>query len=300
MNINTSPSPKMAQRILAENFSGASETLIAPLAETIVRLGRMSAEDAARVEDARNKTQMPFGRTAVRMGLLSKADLQYALGVQLGFLHETNNPVIIPQLLAVANNPYSKTAEQFRSMRTHLLAGRDPKDLNLFAITDADERCGADFIAANLAASFTQLGKRVALVDARLRKPTLGKIFAADASEGVSNFVAGGASVENVVHPTLIKNLDLTPAGVSVADAQTILASQRFSSLLNALRNNYEIVIVLSPAFGESTDVEFVWAAAEKAIIVVRKDHSRVDTLRSIEKAARRSGGLIIGATFTN
>ena len=183
-------------------------------------------------------------------------------------------------------------------MRTRLITGFASDKLNLFSITGADAKSGAVFTAGNLAASFAQLGRRVVLIDADLRKRKLARMFGAAGAPGVTDFVNGAASYAEIVHGTLVKGMDLAPAGTPTRDPQSVLSAGAFKELLDAVRNEYDIAIVLTSSFGGPADAEFVWAATQNVITLARKDYTRAKTLTHMRSVIRGVGADIIGAAM--
>lgn len=299
MNITAPMTPQRAQKVIARKLQSVrGRNQSSDLSETLTRIGRLDPAKVDHVLEFQAKTGMPFGRSAVKLGLLKLQDLQFALGVQMGFLHETTKPVSIPAPLVVLRNPYSKEAEEFNLMRTRLITGFARDKLNLFSITGADANSGATFVAGNLAASFAQLGRRVILIDADLRKPKLARMFGATDAAGVTDFVSGAGRYADIVHATLVKGLDLLPAGAPTRDPQSILSAREFNTLLETARNDYDIAIVLASSFDGAADVEFVWAATQKVITIVRKDRTRAETITRMRSVIRGVGAEIIGAAM--
>lgn len=299
MNMTAPMTPQRAQKVIARQLRPVhTGKQSGDLSETLIRIGRL---DPARVDNVRAyqaKTGMPFGRSAVKLGVLKPHDLQFALGVQMGFLHETTEPVVIPAPLVVLRNPYSKEAEEFNLMRTRLITGSARDKLNLFSITGADAKSGAMFTAGNLAASFAQLGRRVILIDTDLRNSQMARMFGAPEAPGIIDFVGGKVDYAAAVHGTLVKGLDLLPAGSPTRDPQSILSAREFSKLLQTARNDYDIAIVLAPPFDGPADVEFVWAATRYVITLARKDHTRANALTRMRSVIRGVGAEIIGAAM--
>lgn len=299
MTLSARISPQRAQTLISEQLAAPTASKPAALGETLVRLGRLGDAEADRILAEQRKRGGSFGRLAVKLGLAKKSDIEYALGVQLGFLHETQDHVAIPEALVVARNPYSDAAEEFRAMRTRFLTRKNEKETKQFAVTGASETAGAEYLALNLAASFAQLGRKVLLVDANLRRPTLAKIFGDASAPGLADIAAGSASHEGAINATLVKNLDLLPAGAAAIDPQAILGGDAFERIINRAAGEFETVILVSAPFGRYADCEYVWSVAGKALIVARKDETRATDLMRIKSVMRQSGAEILGAAMT-
>jgi protein-tyrosine kinase len=299
MSLTSPMPPKEAQKVISKQLADVKRPAPALLGETLIRMGRLQREQITQVVEAQQKTGGAFGRTAVKLGLIEQQDLQYALGVQLGFLYETQNPVAIPAPLVVAQNPYSQYAEEFRQMRTRLLTGASVEKLKLFSVTGVDAEVGADYAAVNLAASFAQLGRRVLLVDADLRRPSLAKVFGDPGAPGVVEIAGGHLTYKQALSETLVKNLDLLPAGAPAYDSQSVFVSDAFAKILECAKSEYDTVMLLTAPFGEIADCELVWSATKHTLVIARQDKSRAEALSKMKSVLRGVGAEIIGAAMT-
>ena len=298
MNI-TNISPRSARKILNDAFdANDGQTSRHTLGELLIRMGRMTEDQAAKALDMQRKTGAAFGKSAMRLGFIRQDDLNYALGVQLGFLHETKERVAVPREITVAQNPYSQASEQFRHMRTRLVTGATRDKIDLFSIASADAHTDATFVAVNLAASLAQLGRRTLLIDGNLRKPTLAKLFGGAREPGLVELVRGSASYDDVVSATLVKSLDLLPSGGPIEDSQLILGDPGFALMLKRAQAAYENVIVLTSAFGATTDGEFAWASTGRLLVLAKKNETRSHNLTRMRSVVRSAGAEIIGAVM--
>ncbi len=292
MSIATGMAPEEAQTLIAERFS--TERPHNGLADTLVRLGYIDAEAAPEIESDRNGRA--FGATAVALGRVTREQLEFALGVHLGFLLETDEPTQIPRELVVARNPYSKSADEFRALRTQLCAGADASRLSPLAVTGALP--AAAFTAVNLAASFAQLGKKTLMIDASLRRPALARVFGARQAPGVSDVVSGVVEFDTVRKETLIRNLSLLPAGAAPPDPQRVLADPAFERMLGHASGGFDIIVILTDPVETGSSCEFVWAVSGSALIVARKNETRLRDLEEIKSALRRTETRLAGAAL--
>lgn len=295
MNAATRISPDRARAMIEEELGKPAPS--ARLADTLVALGKIKLDDVDEIERARNGK--PFGRTALRLGKLKADDLQYALGVHLGFLHATREPVAIPPELVVAGSPFCDEAEAIRALRTRLMTETPREKLKSVAITGLDNRDGAIFTAINLAASFAQLGRRTLLVDADLRTPCLARIFGDPTAEGLADAIAGRSAYESVRSGSFVRHLDILPAGASAPDPQSLLGGAPFKKLMDRAAGEFDAVLVLTAPFGAHADCEFVWANAASALLVARKDHTRARTVAAAKASLRRIGADVAGAVLS-
>ena len=269
------------------------------LSDLLVRLGRMNQQAALQVKTLRANRGGAFGKLAMKLGFLKKDDLQYALGVKMGFLRETQEHVRIPREIIVATNPYAPAAEEFRTLRTRLLTSLDTASTTAFAVTGVEKTAGAGHVALNLAVSLSQLKKRTLLIDANLEQPTLHKIFGLGNSAGISEFVLNAVRGNDMFHETMFTRLDLVTAGAKSPEAQNAIFSERFDMLLSTARGHYDAVVIATAPFGARADCEAIWKNVGSVIPVARKHVGKLRDVEDMQNAIRRVDGHILGAVVT-
>jgi capsular exopolysaccharide synthesis family protein len=155
--------------------------------------------------------------------------------------------------LLPAREPRLAVSEAYRSLRTALLLSSAER-LRVVTITSAESGEGKTATAANLAIVMAQLGRRVLLVDADLRKPRLHRIFEVSNRTGLVNYLTGNTGDENLFLPTEEENLYLCPSGPQPPNPSELLASDRMRDLLESARQHFDFVIVDTPPVLAVTD----------------------------------------------
>jgi len=268
------------------------------LGATLVRLGKLNDEAMARIAEIQRQTNAPFAAAASRLGLLTKDDVETAIGVQNGFIRESEGEGRLPANAVIVRRPASKEAEQFRVLRTRLLTSKETEKLGLFAIAANGTSREADHIALNMAASLAQLGKRVLLVDADLRSTRLSSRFAVEAGPGLRETLIGECDIRQAIKPTIIANLSILTAGAPTPNGHELLSGPTLPLTLEYLKCAFDIVIVMTAPFGNVVDAQSVWAAAEKVFVVTRRNRDRLADLKCLNAALRQVDASIIGAAL--
>lgn len=268
------------------------------LRDTLLRLGRLNDEAVQRIETLQREINAPFAKAASKLGLLTRDDIETAIGVQHGFIRESEGEGRVPDNLIIVRRPQSREAEQFRALRTRLLTSKEGEAIGLFAIAAHGAHDGADHIALNMAASFAQLRKRVLILDADLRAMRLSRAFGVEAGLGLRETLLGECDIRKTIRPTIVQNLSVLTAGAPDKDGHELLASEALRLTFEYLRCAFDIVIVLTAPFGPVADAQFVWAAAEKAFVVSRRHHDRLQELKELNGALRHAGAGVIGAAL--
>ncbi|NRA96621.1 MAG: CpsD/CapB family tyrosine-protein kinase [Planctomycetes bacterium] len=166
------------------------------------------------------------------------------------------------------HGPQDPRSEQMRGIRTTLLTmDSQPKTI---AITSGSREEGKSLACANLAASLVEGGlRRVLLVDANLRHPQLCEIVAARDDAGLSDLMAGGASDPRaLIQQTGMANVDLLPAGRSLENPGSLLNPKALAGVLGLVEDDYDFVIVDTPALDEYADAAVMAPEVDGAILV--------------------------------
>jgi capsular exopolysaccharide synthesis family protein len=165
--------------------------------------------------------------------------------------------------------PGSAVAEAFRSLRTQLNRNGGPEQHRVIQVVSPRQGDGKSAIAANLAFSFAQLGRSVIVVDADLRCGKLSRIFDVPAPHGLASVLRDGMSLAQAIQQSPLAEIDVLAAGPEVANPVELLAQSEFANTLSALRDQYEVVIIDTPALLEVTEGSLVAPAADCVLLTL-------------------------------
>ena len=164
--------------------------------------------------------------------------------------------------------PRLAVSEAYRSLRTSLLlssAGR----LRSVVVTSAIPGEGKTSTVANLAVVLAQLGKRVLLVDADLRKPRVHEVFGVSNRVGLVNALTGGAEDEAVMLPSRVPNLTVVPAGPTPPNSSELLASDRMLEFVTLAYQKFDYIVFDTPPALPVTDASVLGSLADGVILCV-------------------------------
>ncbi len=183
--------------------------------------------------------------------------------------------------------PRSMVAEAFRRVRTnlHFTAPQDRQRSVL--ITSPQPEDGKTTVACNLAMAEAHAQHKVLLIDANFRRPGVHKVFDQVGQQGLSNILAGSASLESCVSKTSIPSLDVLGSGPIPPDPSELLGSDACRALLQEAVKRYERVIVDSAPVLLASDALMLGAAVDGVVLVVR---AKANT----RGAARRAHSLLV------
>ncbi|WP_428820425.1 GumC family protein [Microbulbifer sp. MCCC 1A16149] len=168
-----------------------------------------------------------------------------------------------------------KFAEAIRSLRTSFVLSQLEGASNTVAITSSLPGEGKTTVSENLAFSLAQM-ENVLLIDADMRRPSLGRRFGLSPSHpGLSNLITGSANLSSCIHHDEQSGLDVIPAGAIPRMPQELLASDRFERLLNKLREKYDRIIIDTAPLQVVSDAQVISRVADSMLYVVKADSSR-------------------------
>lgn len=178
--------------------------------------------------------------------------------------------------IIAARGASSPVTEEYRGIRTQMLARWEHRRHLIHTLTCATPGEGTTLSAVNLALAFSELSDRnVLLVDANLRQPVIHKMLNLPAGPGLLQVVGGQAKVDEALRYFGRPNLSvLTAGGAADADALRLLSTHMFSGTLHNLRDKFDHVIVDTPASLELSDAGIIGSLSDDVLMVVRSNHT--------------------------
>lgn len=192
-------------------------------------------------------------------------------------------------------DPKSPISEQYRTLRTNLEFTSLGTQLQTILITSTSTGEGKSTTASNLAVVFSQLGKRVLLIDCDMRRPTLHQIFRLDTRDGLSNILAKRSSVEAAVQATQLDYLFVITAGVVSPNPSELLAAPSFLDLLEDAKSQFDIIILDAPPVMQVADSRILAPLVDGSILVVSCETSDRDEVIKAKDQLRLTGTKILG-----
>lgn len=174
------------------------------------------------------------------------------------------------QQLVTISDKQSVDAEQFRVIRTNIDFALGERTGNAILVTSATAGEGKSTNAANLAVVFAQEGKRVLLVDADMRKPSLHLFFATDCMNGLSTILTNGLQWAEVVQDTPVVGLSMLASGAVPTNPSELLSSKGMAVLLSELKQAFDVVIVDAPPILAVTDALILARRCDGVLLVVQ------------------------------
>lgn len=278
---------------------GARERMFGAI---LIDAGRLRPEDAERILREQKDKGLRFGEAALRLGLVKDADIQFALSRQFGYSYLQPGERGVSQELVAAYQPFSRQVEELRALRSQLMLRWFTGEAGHGAIAVAGTQRGEgrSYVAANLAVVFSQLGERTLLIDADLRYPRQHALFRLDDKSGLSAWLAGRAGTEAIQSVPGLARLSVLVAGAVPPNPQELLGRAQFAELLAQLAQAYDVILIDTPAIETGADAQTIAARAGAALLIARKDHSRLPALQGLASMLSDSGAAVVGSVMND
>lgn len=169
----------------------------------------------------------------------------------------------------VLDDPRSPVTEAYRALQTYIRLVDPERGMQAVLITSPGPKEGKSTVAANLAATMAQLGRRTLLVDADLRAPTAHEAFGLPEGKGLTDVVLGQEVLEEVIQATELELLDLLPAGPMPNDPMQVLHAEAFHRVLEKLKRDYEAIVFDAPPINLFSDAAVLGRAVDGVLLVV-------------------------------
>jgi len=283
---------------------------------------RLDSGDVEKIYEMMQATDASFSDAAMRLGLVTPADVEEALIRAQGSARTDESGLIEtairrissdrrvvlrqgervtpgPQLI-IAHEPDNPRSENLRALRTELLLlNEGTRGANVVAILSASAGEGRSQLAAELAIAFAQLGRRTLLVDADMRNPRQHVLFGAKNDLGLSNAVTGFDKPN--YHPVVgLPLMHLLTAGAIPPNPLELLSDGRFEKLVTDWRNNYEFLVMDTPPVSQCADGLAVATLAGRVLVLGRTQHSSFKSTRAMLRRLATTQAKILGAVLNH
>ena len=174
-----------------------------------------------------------------------------------------------PDLVAL-KEPKSHIAEMLRNVRTNILFSTSNFPRKALLVTSSTQGEGKTFLTINLGISLAQMGKRVVVIDADLRKTRIHRTFGLKKHPGLTEVLTGNHGLESVIQDTKVENLKIIPCGTIPPNPAELLSSEAMKDLIDRLKEQFDFVLFDSPPVMSVTDPTILANLADGVIIVIK------------------------------
>jgi capsular exopolysaccharide synthesis family protein len=196
--------------------------------------------------------------------------------------------------------PDSPAAEGFRNLRTNVQFLNLDGSTRLLMVTSSSPEDGKTSVAVNLGAALSEMGKKVLVVEADLRRPVIGKFLLEKAESGLSDVIMGTARLDEVVVKTGSENLHVLMSGAKPPNPAELVSSQAMQGLLLRLREDFDYVIVDAPPVLAVSDAIAMAAMMDGVLVVASHNIATRDGARHTVEMLGKVDTRILGVVINN
>jgi len=195
----------------------------------------------------------------------------------------------------VLDDPHSAVGEAFRSLRTTLQFATSAGLPRALLVVSSQPGEGKSFTSLCLAANFAQLGMRVLLIDADLRKASLHRALGVGNDAGLSNVLTGEMRPEDAARTDLIPGVTFMSSGPLPRNPAELLAGPRFASLLATASANFDLVVIDGPPVVGLADAPLLASLVDGSLLVVDSSRTRRRVVQAAIKRLQFARANLVG-----
>jgi capsular exopolysaccharide synthesis family protein len=182
----------------------------------------------------------------------------------------------------IVTHDYSPTpvGEAYRALRTNLLFSKAVGNIRSLVISSAAPGEGKSFTAANLTITLAQQKSKTLLIDADLRRGVLHNTFNCNKKPGLTNYLTGVASLEEVLQETYIPNLTLIACGSMIPNPSELLGSERMKRFVAGITKRFDMIVFDSPPLLAASDAVILGTMVDGVAMVIRTGQTHRDTIK--------------------
>lgn len=269
------------------------------IGKILMETGKITNHDALNILLTQRELGLRFGDAALRLGILTTAEIAEALSTQFECAHLAKGAGGFSDELVSTYQPKSKTAEFLRMVRTQLLIRWFTPEQRTLAIVSPGKGEGRSYLTANLAALFSQLGEKTLLIDADLHNPRQHEIFNLPNRMGLTSVLAELEDFDSAVQPLpLLKNLSVLSSGPFPPNPAELLSRPGFTALLANVSTNYDVILIDTSPAGQHAEVQNIAVRARGALMIARRHHTPAAAAQNLVGSLTDCGVEVVGSVL--
>ena len=188
--------------------------------------------------------------------------------------------------------------EAIKTLRTNIqFTGTGVKSI---VVTSCYPNEGKSDVVFQLALEIGKMGKKVLVLDADIRKSSyINRFQVKQKTEGLSQYLSGQKTMEEIIYPTNVENMDLVLAGPYSPNPAELLEDKLFENLIEEARKQYDYILVDTPPMGNLIDGAIVASKCDGAVLVIESGGVSYRLVQKVKSQLERSGCRLLGAVLS-
>lgn len=247
----------------------------------LVQSGKLSEQQLETAIDYQQRHGGKLGDAMLALGFVSQHDVAQVLGRQFEFSFTSSDHSSFDPRLHMAFNLPGEEQEAIKALRSHIQVSWLHQGQQSLLVTGVDGDDEPAMVAANLAISFSQSGKRTLLVDANLRGSLLHQALGLAGRIGLADLLAGRCRLASIIQPVLpLQQLFFVASGTQVLNPQELLARDVLAKSVRDMERDFDVVIFTTPTRIDYADNQILSTAVPGVLMLVRQHTSRIEYLQ--------------------
>jgi capsular exopolysaccharide synthesis family protein len=202
--------------------------------------------------------------------------------------------------LITAVAPKSPISEQYRTVRTNIQYSSIDGDMRVLMVTSSGPGEGKSTTVANLAVTFAQLGKKVLLVDADLRKPTVHHTFAVNNQIGFTTVLTKQTPLEKAVVETDEQDLYVLTSGPIPPNPAELLSSKSMEQFIEEAKEQFDFVLFDTPPLLAVADPQILANQCDGSILVVYSERTEIELAKKSKELLVNAKAKLLGVVLNH
>ncbi|WP_088090613.1 CpsD/CapB family tyrosine-protein kinase [Bacillus sp. OV166] len=202
--------------------------------------------------------------------------------------------------LVTAIDPMSPISEQYRTIRTNIQYSSIDQEIRTIMVTSSGPAEGKSTTAANLAVTFAQLGKKVLLVDADLRKPTIHHTFGVNNLFGFTTVLTKQRGLEKTVLETGEQDLYILTSGPIPPNPAELLSSKSMEQFIEDAKAEFEYIIFDTPPLLAVADPQILANQCDGSILVVYSEKTEIEPAKKAKELLANAKSKLLGVVLNH
>lgn len=212
--------------------------------------------------------------------------------------YDNGADIVTRQFILNENTP-SVISDSYKKIRTNILSAMAEKGLPCIAVTSQNKNEGKTTTASNLAITVSMLGKRVILIDADLRRPSLNTLFRLKNRYGLSTVLSGTSDIYSAICTDVLHDFHIMPSGPVPDNPADILGGANMERLIRMLYKYYDCVIIDTPPLCVANDALMFNSFTAGIVLVIRENKTTYTDIKNALMTISLGKTNLIGAVKT-